>query len=1170
MDMDMDVDMGLSTLPPKAASLQGGQLLKDLLSVARFGTPTIVPADDPGSNGSGNGDEPAIQMQTMQLSERQDMLLRQACKVFQLASLTLDDIFNMVPQQNQLCLITTMLLAIQKPNSELAQMINQEVPWDPLTMFQRWIVRTRIADQETSGLDLGETKMHVAALEAKVDTVKEVYRFSNSFEVTIVPSAMILKLPSPVLKYLRTIPFNSGDEAEAYLSYGIFGEIMELITAALPKGSPATRKRDQETGRKIVQFVSKFCSAVEHMLCYNAAWEAGLLEPKAKDWDLVWSKYSHMLTSGIVAEITDRLPPSQDTDGLSRLLEKMDPMDVESFLWSKSKPALICALVTLALGAQAIQQGHYIRASQFFPTTARFMSQALEQQSAVDGPSAAFKVVDFQLRRYLAMSQLAMLVHEIEQRREKRIMDRVEAQARNMSSSSSSTTAASTWTTSETTVHAVENGPSDAAALKQEEQNRDEAMTMELCRLLNQYLNTFGVMESNLQLRCVALCVNAKKWDFLSTYCRTSVEKLDRKVHPEICQVYGVLVPLCVILGLGHGQGLDLKDIAAVSALDALLSSGIDSMHITRMAAVDMIQGLLINVSRPKPSPNRPSGGGGHNRRGNNNSLQHEGAETTGSGILEDLGHAMILKLFGLIRLRGVLDVFGALVAGAITSILPERQKLTLSEFGYYALFTTSMDSLSSWSNSQIKIIAILSDGEAGRAVDATLGARNRLTKLLIQVYERQVRFETDAVTRRIRVEAKERARHPLSFSRETPVLSSSAVLSTISGAAITRHCLCLADLYHIEGMSQQSLAAFLHACMIASKGFTEVMRLDKRIWAGFSHGVSGSLSPIPPLQGATGPVGTTATNIPGAIFIPAGDGSPQSTFPTLTSLSQGGQPGGNTVGLGLTPPRSPTLEAMDGVASTLTPTGTSTNGAAVSAGPAVTSVFATRAFENCMQLNELLAAATLQQFLPKVDYNQAFSAIRLAHERGLITFTRGSNSSNFNTVPGAPAGGPSMTPSIPRVQNSKSVFSPDLQRILLALLAEDESSSEFLSAGQYRRSSIIEPGTHHLHHGRSPAVPNSSAAALLASSSVLRPEFSRPVLNADQFLELTYDSSELELVSYLCKQAKDSEGMTRVQTRLGSHRMALEYRQPSRDQIRALAQQDFLILMWSKYARIV
>jgi len=90
---------------------------------------------------------------------------------------------------------------------------------------------------------------------------------------------MLLKLPSPVLKYLRAIPFSAGEESEAYLSRGVFDEIMELITHSLPGVNSSSSRRDEELGSNIIQFVSKFCSAVRHTLCYNAAWDAGKPPP---------------------------------------------------------------------------------------------------------------------------------------------------------------------------------------------------------------------------------------------------------------------------------------------------------------------------------------------------------------------------------------------------------------------------------------------------------------------------------------------------------------------------------------------------------------------------------------------------------------------------------------------------------------------------------------------------------------------------------------------------------------------------------------------------------------------------------------------------------------------------------------------------------------------------
>jgi len=124
------------------------------------------------------------------------------------------------------------------------------------------------------------------------------------------------------------------------------------------------------------------------------------------------------------------------------------------------------------------------------------MTQVLEQSPVpAEGPSAALKRIDFQLRKYLAMSQIAMLARDIEQRREKRIMDRVEAHAKGMSASSAVPAL-------NTTPGDLSTVPGEAtAAPKEEEQDEDEAMIMELCKLLNQYLNTFGPMDNNLQVK---------------------------------------------------------------------------------------------------------------------------------------------------------------------------------------------------------------------------------------------------------------------------------------------------------------------------------------------------------------------------------------------------------------------------------------------------------------------------------------------------------------------------------------------------------------------------------------------------------------------------------------------------------------------------------------------
>lgn len=73
-------------------------------------------------------------------------------------------------------------------------MISQQVPWDPLTLFQRWILRARIAEEETSGLDLGDTRMHVAALQGKVDAVQQVISLERMTQESLFHSNLALPI----------------------------------------------------------------------------------------------------------------------------------------------------------------------------------------------------------------------------------------------------------------------------------------------------------------------------------------------------------------------------------------------------------------------------------------------------------------------------------------------------------------------------------------------------------------------------------------------------------------------------------------------------------------------------------------------------------------------------------------------------------------------------------------------------------------------------------------------------------------------------------------------------------------------------------------------------------------------------------------------------------------
>ncbi|KAF9355406.1 hypothetical protein BGX34_010491 [Mortierella sp. NVP85] len=551
----------------------------------------------------------------------------------------------------------------------------------------------------------------------------------------------------------------------------------------------------------------------------------------------------------------------------------------------------------------------------------------------------------------------------------------------------------------------------------------------------------------------------------------------------------------------------------------------------------------------------------------------------------EDLGYGAILKLFSMVRLRGVVDTFGALLAGAVSSILPERSKLTLSEFGYYALFTTSMDSVSSWTDARVKIIAMVSNGRSGKEIEAFPGARQRLAKLLIQLYERQIQYESDTMTRKLNIEDKVLGQQR--FDPETGLssdLAHTTLFSSKTGSQITRYSLCLTDLYHLEGMHQDALASFLNACMIASKCFADIERLDRRIWAAYTHaGLAPMMAPqtIVPSQG--GP-------LPGPPFTGSADiqVTPFSTHPVLSGMSNGvGAPG--QVGLGLSPSfqSQPPLSEMSVTgmihSSPGLPQGPNNTPQGLPGGPASTqplqpSTFALRAIESCIYLNEPLASVAMQQFLPRMDYNQAYTTIRAAHEQGFLTFSgkalsavpSGMNgtsvlgplgaivgpvtrflsgtgpvapSPNGSTVPGAMPG----VPASPRVQSSSSVFTPEVN-----------TATDHLTIS--RRASTF-PG-HSLFN-----TALGGGAALTQVRSPLRIQGGS--LPRQQFLDLLFDLSLLELISHLCREKKDSQGLLKVQARINNNRMALDARPALRDQIRHTIQQDLLTRLWSKYARV-
>ena len=70
--------------------------------------------------------------------------------------------------------LITIFLFNRKAGTDAVTLGILEEPWDALTLFQRWLVRSRVAGAETSGLDLGDTKLHVEALEKKLQELSKV------------------------------------------------------------------------------------------------------------------------------------------------------------------------------------------------------------------------------------------------------------------------------------------------------------------------------------------------------------------------------------------------------------------------------------------------------------------------------------------------------------------------------------------------------------------------------------------------------------------------------------------------------------------------------------------------------------------------------------------------------------------------------------------------------------------------------------------------------------------------------------------------------------------------------------------------------------------------------------------------------------------------------------
>ncbi|KAG0263284.1 hypothetical protein BG011_009013 [Mortierella polycephala] len=1032
-----------------------------------------------------------------------------------------------VPQLNQLCLITAMMLRSHRVDlkrmealSKLARLALGSQLEDP---NESLIMRVKTMEAEEKHESLLEEffkdniskklppvwrRYLLSTVLARGDLLHGTFlAIANALYRPRDPCEMMLEIPSPVRQFLRSIAFESGHEVDAYLCSSAFEDIMRMISEARAKMSS---EQDKE---KVVTFVSKFCMTIAHVLCYEAAWTAGLLTPTPKDWGKVWDNYNFILAHESPApEDNDHQLFLTENQAMAQISERMDAGEIASYLnFEKDHlEPLARALLMLTFGVKACERGQYDSASSFLQVAADYIEQ--EHQTT----TAAYLCIAFQHKKYTAISRIGILAQEHEQRREKRILARLEQKAYGYMYTSTGTTVGveqSNYNDDTRIQIDGEINPSpgqDVIMEPKEEVVNEEVKAAEICDHLNNYLIEFGNLESGLQ-----------------------------GTHRAIMM-------------MGGGLRVDFKDTLSTSCLDALTSSDVGQLKLTKMAALDLIQGLLIT------------------------------ADVMAGSLEADF--SPILKLFKRVRLQGVVDVFAALVAGAISLVLGENERLTLSEFGYYALFTTSMPaSVASWTDPRVKIIVIVDGGPLGNTTNVSPLAGSRLSRLLIDLLEQQIQIHTESVTTRIKVEARARAQRdqdPVSWVNASEAgagvgagvgegegagegtgtgtgTGTGSLFSSKAYAHIARHSLCLTDLYHLEGQYQDVLASFLNACMVTSKCFVDLDRMNRRTWTTYTHDSAASLSPITSQQTVIVP------SQPGGMIVPSGDVPSLSSFPVLSPVptmtlggfggingvnGEGHSPPAGAVSLGMNP-QSPEYNGNSDSSSInnfglsgiqgLGPTGGPPQPIPQSLFPqqSVSSSFVLRAIDSCLHLNEPLASAALQQFLFKMDYNQVFAAIRRAHEQGMLAF-----SPAISPVTPTPLPLPILSNNAPQ---STVKASGGHDNVIAATLMPRVQSAEF----------VFTPGMK--------GIDRAAAARRIKTTA------GKSSISNQMFLDSVFDVTMLELVCGLYKQSKDEQGLMRIQTRIQSNRMALDARQTFKEQVRALAQYDLLTCLWSKYARV-
>lgn len=153
------------------------------------------------------------------------------------------------------------------------------------------------------------------------------------------------------------------------------------------------------------------------------------------------------------------------------------------------------SLIILALAKYCCAQSQYIDAVRYVQLARRVLPY--EQES-----SMPFAAVDAQLRRLTLVTEIGMLVEQMEERRDEKLESRLKSKAIATKTATLSTT---TETISEESSAMDVDTPEDDAVKEVQRQKRieeakDNAVVEDLSNRLQNYLAGFGALDTNLQV----------------------------------------------------------------------------------------------------------------------------------------------------------------------------------------------------------------------------------------------------------------------------------------------------------------------------------------------------------------------------------------------------------------------------------------------------------------------------------------------------------------------------------------------------------------------------------------------------------------------------------------------------------------------------------------------